>query len=75
MGEGFLRSGVKFEIMQDEEFDFIGEFFFFVVVEEFVSLEDVELVWEDVKFDDINFLDLQSIDFFGLILILCLSIC
>lgn len=57
-GEGSSRSGAKSEITQDEELDFTGESSSPVVAEEFVSLEDVELAWEDAKFDDINFLDL-----------------
>lgn len=49
----------------DEEFDCIGELIFYVGVE-FVSLEDVGLVWDGMKFDDIKFLEgLEDIEFFG----------
>lgn len=71
MGEWLWFKSVvmKFGVIEDEEFDCIGEFFFLFIVEEeeeelYVSLEDVELVWDVIKFDDINFLDLE--DFFVL---------
>lgn len=43
-----------------------GVFFFLVVIEdEYVSLEEVELVWGGMRFDDINFIDLFLLeDFF-----------
>lgn len=65
-GEVSLKSGDNSEITQDEELDFTEESSCAVVADEFVSLQDVELAWENTKFDDINFLDLKGIDFAGL---------
>lgn len=66
--EGRLwKIDLSFKDEYDEEFDYIGEFcfFLFIVDDYYVSLDDVELVWDNMKVDDFNFFDLFLLeDFF-----------